>query len=481
MDILTAPLRTLAVTLLTILGLLALVPSASAASTPAEAEQRLLDAINRERAGAGLGALVMESQVTDVARGWAGAMAGGDTLAHNPSYAQQITGERVRAGENVGYTVKTGASLDELVDRLHTSFMNSPGHRANVLGDYNAVGVGATLTPGGKLWMTVNFVLRPYAPAPPAPPAPPAAPAAPAVDGQVEEAVATSREVFGAGDSAGHVVLARGDVFADALSGSGLAGREAPILFTGGASLHPATRAEIDRVLPAGGTVYLLGGEAAIAGAVEVELAGSRVVRLAGASRVETSVRVAEEVVARNGAPAEVLIARSDDWADAISGGAYAGRARVPLLLTERDRLHPAVQSFLARTGGARRHALGGSAALADAVVREAGAGRVAGADRVGTAIAIAEQLWGRTRGTKGDNFVGIQGYRADGWAYALAQTAWTGRNAAPQLLVGDEVSPAVVEYLQRSQYGAGTTANLRTASTVPGPVGDTLRALLAR
>jgi hypothetical protein len=45
------------------------------------------------------------------------------------------------------------------VDSLHSAFMNSAGHRANILGDYNYVGVGAA-SDGDLLWVTVIFMRK---------------------------------------------------------------------------------------------------------------------------------------------------------------------------------------------------------------------------------------------------------------------------------------------------------------------------------
>ena len=52
-------------------------------------------------------------------------------------------------GENVGY----GTS----VSQLHSAFMASPLHKANILGsDYRFVGVGVAKA-GGYMWVTVVF------------------------------------------------------------------------------------------------------------------------------------------------------------------------------------------------------------------------------------------------------------------------------------------------------------------------------------
>ena len=57
------------------------------------------------------------------------------------------------------------------------------------------------------------------------------------------------------------MVLASSDDYPDALVGTVLAAvKHAPVLFAHGAVLSATTTAEMRRVLPGGGTVYLLGG-----------------------------------------------------------------------------------------------------------------------------------------------------------------------------------------------------------------------------
>jgi uncharacterized protein YkwD/putative cell wall-binding protein len=478
----------------------------AAASTPEQsAEARFAERINAERAAAGLNTLAVDASLAGVARGWSAGMGGRDSLAHNPDYAAQITLPWQRVGENVGVTTLAGFAPDSLVDTLHAAFMASPGHRDNVMGEFNAVGVGVVVT-ADKLWVTVNFALVPgLTPTPTPAPAPAPAPAAPAGAGAgvgaavagaaggvdsaaVAAAIAVSAREFTA-DTADCVVLARSDVFADALAGSALAGADCPILYTTGPTpaaadpdLHPDTAAEIARVLPAGGTVYLLGGPAAIgaAAAADLSTAGYAVTRLAGADRIATSLAIAEAVLARRGATGEVLLARADTWADAISGGAYAAASGSPLLLTDSTNLDPAVAAFLTRHAApARRVALGGTAALSDAVVNAAQARRIAGDDRTATAVAIAQQLWGRTTPTAGDTFVATPAYTPNGWATALAHTSLNARHAAPGLLIGDTVSPAVTTYLTRLHYTPTTPATLHTSPDLTPTATTTLHQLL--
>src|SRR5262249_41639261 len=85
-------------------------------------------------------------------------------------------------------------------------------------------------------------------------------------------------------------VLSRSDTSAEALGGWALAAaKQGPLLLTTPASLNTDTATEITRVLPAGSTVYLLGGTGAISQAVEDEITalGYPTKRLSGASRYD--------------------------------------------------------------------------------------------------------------------------------------------------------------------------------------------------
>ncbi len=139
---------------------------ASPAHASSDAESRLLARHNEARAGAGLGQLTSHDALVGVARGWSARMrddyeARGDraaVLRHNPGLAGQLSSSYEAAGENVGYTVLTGASAATLADRLHTAYMNSEGHRRNILGDYDRAGVGIAMASDGTMWSTVVFM-----------------------------------------------------------------------------------------------------------------------------------------------------------------------------------------------------------------------------------------------------------------------------------------------------------------------------------
>ena len=65
-------------------------------------------------------------------------------------------------GENVGYT-SSATDVMAAVERLHQAFMDSPGHFANIMGEYNQIAVGVAMDDSGALWVTLNFLDGPVA------------------------------------------------------------------------------------------------------------------------------------------------------------------------------------------------------------------------------------------------------------------------------------------------------------------------------
>ena len=196
-------------------------------------------------------------------------------------------------------------------------------------------------------------------------------------------AAATSLVEFPTTGSADAVVLTRSDDYADALVGIRLAAaKNAPLLFANGATLTTSTQAEIVRVLPAGGTVYVLGGAAAVPTSVATTLTslGYVVQRLAGADRFGTALAVAAAL----GNPGTVLLATGTNFPDALAAGPAAAHVDGVVLLTDGSVLPPSVRAYLTGHPGLV-YAVGGPAVAADP-----SAIPLAGADRYATAVAVA-------------------------------------------------------------------------------------------
>lgn len=107
-------------------------------------EGTIVSLANQSRAAEGLGGLVHNSALDAVALDWAYQMAANGALSHNPHTCDQIPGGWMRCGENVAQGYSSGVAV-------HEGWMNSPGHRANILGDYTDIGV-ALIESGGTTW-----------------------------------------------------------------------------------------------------------------------------------------------------------------------------------------------------------------------------------------------------------------------------------------------------------------------------------------
>lgn len=257
-------------------------------------------------------------------------------------------------------------------------------------------------------------------------------------------AAAVSSSSFGTGVPVAYV--ATGAAFPDALAAGPAAGRAGgPVLLTRRSDLPGSTAAELRRLKPQ--RIVVLGGSGAVSDAVVNALRGLAttgvVSRLAGADRYATAAAVSR---ASFGAGAPVAyVATGTAFADALAGGAAAGRQAGPILLTTRTALHPATAGELARLRPGRIVVLGGSGAIADGVVQQlrglASSGtvtRLAGADRYTTSVAVS-----RATTSPGPRFV----YLATGTSFpdGLAGSPPAVRDHGPLLLTRPTALPGEV------------------------------------
>lgn len=165
------------------------------------------------------------------------------------------------------------------------------------------------------------------------------------------------------------VIVATGGNYADALSVSPYAfASGSPVLLCDSASGLAGAAVESIR---SGGysRAVIVGGTAAVPASVEGQLqsAGIRdVTRLSGATRFETSSRIADfELASGLGFSMDgVLLATGMNFPDALSAGPLAGRSRSPLLLVDPGASY--VSSYLSRYKGTVRSAtvVGGAAVV---------------------------------------------------------------------------------------------------------------------
>lgn len=125
-----------AVAVIALIGIQALPATADARAD----EERFVELINAERRAHGVGGLVVHPELVEKARRHAARMAAEGRIFHSDDLAEGLDDWNL-LGENVG----RGGNIET----LHQAFMDSPGHRANILrAGYDAVGVGVVWEDG---------------------------------------------------------------------------------------------------------------------------------------------------------------------------------------------------------------------------------------------------------------------------------------------------------------------------------------------
>ena len=165
-------------------------------------------------------------------------------------------------------------------------------------------------------------------------------------------AVEVSKQLVGENETANAVVLVGEDAIVDGLAAAPLAKKvEAPILLTKANQLPEATEKEMLRVLGnnlSNKTVYLVGGEARISKELEAKIAklGVKVERLAGDTRFETSLKIAEKVT--SGATVDTaFVVGGNGEADAMSISAYAAKEEAPIVVVDKNEVSEEAMELL--------------------------------------------------------------------------------------------------------------------------------------
>lgn len=122
-------------------------------------EKEVARLVNVERAKAGLPALSYNWQLARVARIKSEDMRNNNYFSHtSPTYGSPFTMMKnfgityTAAGENIAMGQKTAT-------QVMNSWMNSPGHRSNILNaKYTQIGVGVAKNSSGRIYWTQQFI-----------------------------------------------------------------------------------------------------------------------------------------------------------------------------------------------------------------------------------------------------------------------------------------------------------------------------------
>ena len=291
------------------------------------------------------------------------------------------------------------------------------------------------------------------------------------------------------GGTADAVVLASATSFPDALAGGPLAWMaNAPILLTGAGGLDARTRAEISRVLPAGGRVYLLGGTAVLSDqvAADVRAGGWQPERIAGTNRFETAVAIAKKTdavsttrfgdVRTDGfgdvtdaatTHSLVLIADGRSFTDGLIAGGAAPYAGAVVVLTDGASMPAATKAYL--DADRTDHVAIGSNAAAAAPTAES----ITGSSPSQLSRLVAEEL------AQPNGIVAVA--TEAGFADALAGGAHVGSLGGPLLLTnGGALSPDVRTVIENSSSGLREVVVYGGTAAVSDAVVQEIRQALA-
>lgn len=123
-------------------------------------EAQALSLLNQDRAANGLGALKANAQLTKLAENYAQDMIKRGYFSHyNPEGLSPF--QRM---SNAGIAYKTAGenlAINTSVAAAEKAFMNSSGHRANILNStYTDVGIGVVRSPGGSVYVVQEFISK---------------------------------------------------------------------------------------------------------------------------------------------------------------------------------------------------------------------------------------------------------------------------------------------------------------------------------
>ncbi|MBH0161724.1 cell wall-binding repeat-containing protein [Fictibacillus sp. 26RED30] len=290
-----------------------------------------------------------------------------------------------------------------------------------------------------------------------------------------EVSTGISNELEKQSGSTDTIIITRGDLYTDALSGGPLAALEgAPVLLTGTNSLPNTTLYEIIRRSPE--RAIILGGTGSVSINVENQLRSNgieTIQRIGGKDRYAVSAAVAEQIADYSDT---AIIASGLNFPDALSASGMAGYTGMPILLVGTNTVPDSIQTFITNHPEIENFIIvGGPATVSDSVKTKimqlrsgAAVDRIGGLNRYQVSINAANY--------------GIENYgmdlstlvfaRGDVFADALSGSPLASFMGAPILLTTSaKLEGNVYNYLQQNRgktdfmYILGGTSSITTTT----------------
>lgn len=262
---------------------------------------------------------------------------------------------------------------------------------------------------------------------------------------RIATAIEVSKKYYKTADT---VIIARSDMYPDSLTASPLAkALKAPILLTQKDELDDRVMDEIARLGVK--NVIIAGGESSINSVVESLLykydKDHEIERIAGKNRYETSAALATKLIEVAGNKNTAIIASGENFADALTAGAFASEKSYPILLVQKSSINPSIAKVIKGNKINKTCIAGGLNSVSSKVQKQLpeDTQRISGSDRYETAVKIAEKL-----------FEGKQAFVASGevFADALVVSPVAGGQSSPILLVSrNELPKSVKDYVAKN------------------------------
>ena len=296
-------------------------------------------------------------------------------------------------------------------------------------------------------------------------------------------AVALAQRFASDARSISTVIVASGETQVDAVSASGLAGYlKAPILLTRSHQLpHNVARYidehNVSKVIIVGGTDVVPN---AIKTAIEALASQPTVERVSGVDRYATAAAISNRIGGRDptwcgSSQTSAILVNGTDIGrpDIIAIGPLAYGLRMPILLTEADRLPASTRTFLTTNNIQRVVIIGSDAAVSERIktslvddIGVANTRRIAGGTAAATSVAIAQEMLGICANVLNTNLDMVALVNRDASSDGLAAAPVLGRGLGnegpvPILLVGRTLPSEVSDYLSSTpeyRFGHGDT-----------------------
>lgn len=268
-----------------------------------------------------------------------------------------------------------------------------------------------------------------------------------------------------------NVVLVSGQGYADAVSASALAKQlNAPILLTTPDTLSSTTQAALAKLQAK--NIYVVGGNASVSQSIRDTLKKSyTLTELSGATRYETNVAVANELVKLGVKKDNVLVVGGTGFSDALSVAPIASAKGEILLLANNNQSD--TQKAIDFAKGSNVTVVGTSNVISDSIKNafSTTATRVdGGADRFATNLNVLNNFKSDLKADK----LYVANASGNGYADALVASAIAGKTASPLVLVDTDSSDATTNALAYIKNEATKTTDLEVVGGT-GVVSDTL------